>query len=124
VNLLDRAYALLASAERLGNEGGVAGAAGLAFQALDLAAKALTAAIDGADAGSHRARMARVRELTQAQQSDLDFLWEIRQRDFYGDSSLGAPRDMPTEDQVREALALARSLVERIDHVLRERPRN
>ncbi len=63
--------------------------------------------------------MDRVRALIQAEQSELDFLWEIRQRDFYGDSSLGARREMPADDQVRSALALARSLVERIDRALR-----
>lgn len=62
--------------------------------------------------------MDRVRALIQAEQSELDFLWEIRQRDFYGDSSLGAGRAMPADDQVRSALALARSLVERIDRAL------
>jgi hypothetical protein len=42
--------------------------------------------------------------LIQAEQAELDFLWEIRQRDFYGDSSLGAEREIPTDDQVRSAL--------------------
>lgn len=104
----------------IGSERDVAGVAGLAFQALDLASKALTEVIDGTDPGTHRARMHRVRELVQADQSELDFLWFIRQRDFYGDVSLGAPRDLPTEEQIRRALTLARALVDRIDRALHE----
>ncbi len=64
--------------------------------------------------------MSRLQALIQAEQSELDFLWEIRQRDFYGDTSLGSPREMPTAGQVRKALALARSLVDRIGQALRE----
>jgi Tfp pilus assembly PilM family ATPase len=104
----------MSSAERLGRDGEVAGVAGLAYQAIDLASKALTEAIDGADAGSHAARMQRVKEIIQADQSELAFLWEIRQRDFYGDSTLGAPRELPTAEQVQRALAVARSLIDRI----------
>lgn len=62
--------------------------------------------------------MQRVRDLVQAEQSDLDFLWEIRQRDFYGDPFTGAPRDLPTAEQVRRALALARTLIDKIEAVL------
>jgi hypothetical protein len=106
------------SAERLAGEREVAGAAGLAFQAIDLASKALTEAIDGTDAGSHRARMQRVQQIIQADQAELDFLWEVRQRDFYGDPALGAPRQLPTQEQVRTALSVARKLIDRIDQVM------
>lgn len=92
--------------------------AGLAFQAIDLASKALTEAIDGTDPGSHRARMRRVQKLIQADQADLEFLWEIRQRDFYGDVTLGAPRQLPTEEQIRSSLSLAKNLIDRIAQAL------
>jgi hypothetical protein len=62
--------------------------------------------------------MQRVRQLIQADESELNFLWEIRQRDFYGDAALGAPRELPTDEQVREALSVARKLIDRISQVL------
>jgi len=96
------------------------GVAGLAFQAVDLATKAIMEAIDGADAGSHRARMQRLTEIVVADQDDLDFLWDIRQRDFYGDPSPGRALDLPAGEQVRQALTLARSIVERIDRALHD----
>ncbi|MHB8515857.1 MAG: hypothetical protein ACYC9X_12185 [Dehalococcoidia bacterium] len=90
--------------------GDAPGATGLAFQAADLAMKALTIAIDGSDAGSHQARMRRARQLVEADPSALELLWETRQRDFYGDAMVGGDVQLPGDAQVREALAVAAAL--------------
>lgn len=105
---------MLASAIHLDAIGDAPGAAGLAFQAADLAMKALTIAIDGSDAGSHHARMQRARELLEADPAALRLLWETRQRDFYGDASAGDEMRLPSEEQVREALSVAARLIDRI----------
>ena len=62
--------------------------------------------------------MQRVRQIIQADQAELDFLWEIRQRDFYGDAALGAPRGVPSDEQVRTSLSVARKLIDRIAQAL------
>jgi len=62
--------------------------------------------------------MQRVRQITQADQAELDFLWEIRQRDFYGDAALGDPRELPTDEQVWTSLIVARKLIDRIAQAL------
>jgi HEPN domain-containing protein len=120
LTLLERAKAHLASARFLQESGpdDIAGIAGLAFQAVDLAGKVLTAEIDGEDAGSHRARMIRTQEIVRTQQGKLDFLWNIRQRDFYGDDYAGGPASTPTTAQVKRALNIASEIIERIDREL------
>ncbi|MEX2245709.1 MAG: HEPN domain-containing protein [Dehalococcoidia bacterium] len=123
LELLGRAREFLASARRLFGQGEVSGVAGLAFQALDLAAKELTDAIDGADPGSHQARMKRLQALIQADQEELGFLWNVRQRDFYGDASAGEPRDLPTRPEARRALAIAGRNIEKIARMLRPPPK-
>jgi hypothetical protein len=97
----------------------VAGMAGLAYQAIDLASKALTEAIDGSDAGSHRRRMRRTATLVDRKVESLDFLWSVRQREFYGDAEPGEERQLPTVKQIADAVVLARSILTDIEGALR-----
>lgn len=96
----------------------VAGVAGLAYQAVDLAMKVLTLEIDGSDAGGHRARMERTQQLVQVEDRQLAFLWEVRQRDFYGDVSRGGASSTPASAEVIRALDIATGIVDSIDREL------
>jgi len=118
IELLVRAWALLKAAQSLAAEEDIAGSAGLAYQAADLASKALAQAIDGSDPGSHRGRMRRAQQLLNTHTDKLDFLWELRQKDFYGDVSLGGAPGTPSNDEVREALSIVQEILSEIDHVL------
>lgn len=118
--LLERAKQLLTSAEFLHEEYGddVAGAAGLAFQAIDLASKTLTEQIDGADAGGHQARMKRVQKIIRVRQTDLRAAWRARQRDFYGNTVIGGEAEPLSREEVVRTLSVAREIVRQIDEVL------
>lgn len=91
------------------------GAAGLAFQASDLATKVLLMKVDGADIWAHAAKEARIAELLPVTQRDLRFLHKVRQLDFYADESAGAPFAQPTIDEIRRAVTIARDVVNAVD---------
>lgn len=118
VAALGRAWELLAAAESLVRDDNLTGAAGLAYQAFDLAAKALTQAIDGADPGTHRGRMRRAERLLTKHTEKLDFLWEVRQKDFYGDVTPGGVQELPEPAQVAAALRIVREILQEIDGAL------
>jgi hypothetical protein len=111
-DVLDRARALMRTAEALD---GAPGAAGLAFQASDLAAKVLLMKVDGADIWAHAAKEERIGELLPVKSNDLRFLHKVRQLDFYADPSAGSPFSLPEPDQVRRAVSIARDVVNAVD---------
>lgn len=115
---LTRGWELFAAAESLVRDENVTGAAGLAYQAFDLAAKALTKAIDGADPGSHRGRMQRAERLLTRHADKLNFLWQIRQKDFYGDVTPGGVEELPQVADVEEALRIVKDILQEIDGAL------
>lgn len=120
LDALRRARELFSAAQSLASQRNLTGAAGLAYQAFDLAAKALAQALDGADPGSHRSRMLRAqRELTR-HEDKLVFLWEIRQKDFYGDVRPGGRQGVPTEEEVADAIAIVGDILEDIEKVLHQ----
>ena len=118
LELLTRAWDLLRSAQSLVRDGNVTGSAGLAYQAFDLAAKALTQASNGNDAGGHHRRMRRAQRLLTTHADRLDFLWELRQRDFYGDVRPGAGQELPKPEEVEEAVTIVEAILTEIDQAL------
>jgi hypothetical protein len=111
-DVLERARAIMRAAEAMD---GVPGAAGLAYQAADLATKVLLVKVDGADIWAHAAREERVAELLPVSATDLRFLHKIRQLDFYADPSAGSPFAVPTAEQVQRAITIARDVVNAVD---------
>jgi len=122
--LLGRSKEILSSARFLHDErpDDISGVAGLAHQAVDLAMKVLATEIDGTDAGGHRARMRRTQQIVQTKDRQLSFLWDVRQRDFYGDTRPGGALDLPTGDQIAKALNVDRDIIDRIDEQLHRPP--
>jgi hypothetical protein len=117
-DVLDRARAMLRTAEIME---GAPGAAGLAYQASDLASKVLLMKLDGADIWAHAAKEERLAELLPVDAADLRFLHKVRQLDFYADPSAGAPFALPTADQVQRAATIARQVVDAVEVKLRGR---
>jgi hypothetical protein len=91
------------------------GAAGLAYQASDLATKVLLMKTNGADIWAHAAKEERIAELLPVTARDLRALHKIRQLDFYADASAGAPLAQPTSEEVRRAIGIARDVVNAVD---------
>jgi HEPN domain-containing protein len=112
-DVIARARSLMALAESVGR--GMPGAAGLAYQAADLASKVLLVKTDGADIWSHGDREQRLSELLGIDAADLRFLHETRQLDFYADRRAGGPMELPVPDDCIRAVAIARRVVDAID---------
>ena len=89
---IERAKVLLASARDLYQQGDLAGVAGLAYQAFESSMIALTEEVNGADPGSHAARRSRAKVLLSSHHEKIDFLWEVRNVDFYGNPQLNQPK--------------------------------
>jgi hypothetical protein len=119
--LLERAWALFRAATTLRDADDLTGAAGLAYQAFDLGSKALAHAIDGAAPGTHRGRMRRAEQLLTRHTEKFDFLWRVRQKDFYGDVTPGGRAETPSDEEIREALAVVDDVLREIDRVLHDR---
>jgi hypothetical protein len=111
-DVLDRARAMIRAAESMD---AAPGAAGLAYQASDLATKVLLTKVDGADIWAHAAREERVAELLPVTAADQRFLHKVRQLDFYADPSAGAPFALPTPEQVQRAVTIAREVINAVD---------
>lgn len=118
-DVLDRARSLMAVAESI--EPGKPGAAGIAYQAADLASKVLLVKIDGADIWSHSDREQRLSELLQIDAADLRFLHETRQLDFYADRGFASrgPMELPALDDCIRAVTIARRAVDAVEGYLR-----
>jgi len=119
---LIRAERLLHSARTLLAQGDMAGVAGLAYQAFESALIALTLEKDGANSGHHAARRQRAKELLRQHRDQIDFLWEIRNVDFYGNPRPFEPKRAPTReeieravDTVEEIIAEVKTMVEKSD---------
>ena len=113
-----RAERLLRSARELFDHGDLAGVAGLAYQAFEAAMIALTININGSDAGSHSARRERAKELLGPDRDKIDFLWEVRNIDFYGNPKLNSPKRDLVEEEVKEALDTVERIIEKTKDML------
>jgi len=65
---------------------------------------ALTEEVNGADPGSHAARRSRAKDLLRSHQDNIDFLWEVRNVDCYGNPQLNQPKCELRKEEVGEAL--------------------
>ncbi|NYZ77214.1 hypothetical protein H0O02_02770 [Candidatus Micrarchaeota archaeon] len=91
---IKRAKALLDSAETLYNEGDLAGVSGLAYQALESAIIAFNKIVKGKDVASHQFRMETAKRIFSGYSEKLDFLWEMRNIDFYGNVKPGIDAEL------------------------------
>jgi len=114
---IKRANALLDSAETLFNEGDLAGVSGLAYQALESAVIAFNKIVKGKDVASHRFRMETAKKFFSEYSEKLDFLWEMRNIDFYGNVKPGIDAELKKE-KVKEALETVREIVGKIESML------
>jgi HEPN domain-containing protein len=87
------------------------GAAGLAYQAADLAVKGLLLSVDGNDIWAHGARNVRAGGLLGIDPADLAFLHRARQLDFYGDATSGGALEEPSDEDCRKAVTIAQRVV-------------
>jgi len=118
---IERAEVLLASARDLHQQGDLAGVAGLAYQAFESAVIALTEEVNGADPGSHAARRSRAKELLSSHQEKIDFLWEVRNVDFYGNPQINQPKRELNKAEVGEALDTVETIIGEFKNILSSR---
>jgi len=124
---VDRARAMLALAESV--DASAPGAAGLAYQAANLALKILMIEVDGTVPWAHDAWARRGSELTGVAADDLLFIHRVRQLDFYADAAApppgqtgwGAMLEAPSVDDRRRAATIARRLFDAVDLALAAR---
>jgi hypothetical protein len=91
------------------------GAAGLAYQAANLAIKAVLLAADGADVWLRGDRHRRVSELLGSAAADVDFLHRVRQLDFYADAARGEDVTLPSPEDCRGAVVIAGEVLRAAD---------
>ncbi len=118
--VLDRTLSMMALAESV--EATTPGAAGLAYQAAELAVKAVLIELDGSDPWSDEQRYQRAYELLGIDPADLRFMHTVRLRDFYahatrmttdsGAVAYGLPLELPSEGDAQRCVQLARRVVD------------
>lgn len=100
------------------------GAAGLAYQAAELAVHVMLMKLDGYDPWDDDKRYQRASELLGMSQADIAFLHQVRMRDFYAnaarvetDSGIGwgPPLEAPDDDDCRRCVVTARRVVDAVD---------
>ena len=109
--LLRRSLGMMASAESMP---GAPGAAGLAYQAANLAMRALLVEVDGTDIWQYEKKNERVAELLDIPASDIALIHHVRQLDFYGDTGFGGETALPTAEECDRALKLARRVIDAV----------
>ena len=117
---IERAKALLKSAEKLYAEGDLAGVAGLAYQAFESAVIAFNKTVKGKDIASHGYRMETAKKIYSEHVHDIDFLWELRNIDFYGNIRPGFDAELRKE-KVSKALETVKEIIEKTEALVRSR---
>lgn len=115
---IKRAKDLLKSARDLYEKGDYAGVAGLSYAAFESATIALTTRLNGKDYPSHNKRRKRAKTLLKKHQDKIDFLWEIRNIDFYGNIKLGHEKREISSDEVMESLNTVEEIIQEIENML------
>jgi HEPN domain-containing protein len=108
---MERAKKLLKSAKDLLRAKDVSGVAGLAYQAFESAAIALLKIKNGYDQKSHYGRRNRAKELLTEFRDNIDYLWDIRNIDFYGNISLGSEEEEIDMKKVEESLQVVENII-------------
>lgn len=117
---MNRAQNLLRSAKDLYEQGDLAGVAGLAYAAFESATMALTNKVNGKDHQNHRLRMERIKSLLSEYEHQIDFLWEVRNIDFYGNVKIGSPKREISSREVQEGLDLVERIIKEIEEMLKD----
>ena len=117
---LDRARNLLKSARELYEHGEVYGVAGLAYQAFESATTSMLKAINGKDQHSHEGRRKRAKELLRKYRGKIDFIWEARNIDFYGNIRLSEDKREITRQEVKESIVLIEKMIGEVEKLLSE----
>lgn len=118
---MDRAKNLLKSAEDLHERGDMAGVAGLAYAAFESAIMSLTDKINGKDYHSHRLRKERAKEMLTKHEDKMDFLWEVRNIDFYGNVKLGSSKREISPQEVEDGLKCVKEIIVEIEKIINEK---
>jgi hypothetical protein len=79
---------------------------------------ALTIEKDGANAGGHAARRQRAKVLLSHHRDKIDFLWEVRNVDFYGNPQPFQPKREVTRAEVEEALETVDAIIQEVKRIL------
>jgi HEPN domain-containing protein len=99
------------------------GAAGLAYQAAELAVHVMMMELDGYDPWDDGKRYQRASEVLGISQRDIAFLHQVRMGDFYAnaarvdtDSGIGwgPPLEAPDDDDCRRCVLTARRVVDAV----------
>jgi hypothetical protein len=117
---MERAKNLLKSAEDLHEQGDMAGVAGLAYAAFESAIMSLTDKINGKDYHSHRLRKERAKEMLGKHENKMDFLWEVRNIDFYGNVKLGSSKREIFPQEVENGLKCVKEIIAEIEKIINE----
>jgi HEPN domain-containing protein len=120
--VLERTRPMLALAESV--DPTTPGAAGLAYQAAELALHVMLMELDGADPWDDNLRYRHAGEVLGIDLGDMVFVHEIRLRDFYahatrmtatdGTPAWGPPLEVPDADDCRRCVAIARRVVDAV----------
>lgn len=116
--MLKRAKQLLKSAVELYDMGDFHGVAGLAYQAFECAIIALNRSKNGKDVPSHVYRRKKAEEKIESCKDKLDFLWEARNIDFYGNANPNEELKELTPKQIEECLLVVSAIVKEVEELL------
>lgn len=118
---MERAKNLLNSAEDLYESGDLAGVAGLAYAAFESSIMALTEKMNGKDYYSHSLRKERAKSMLTQYEDKVDFLWEVRNIDFYGNVKLGSQKREISREEVRDGLKSVKEIIKEIERIINEK---
>jgi len=108
----------------------VPGAAGLAYQAAELAVHVMLMEIDGSDPWDDRTRYRRASELLGIAEGDFAFLHQVRMQDFYANAAhvqteagraWGPPLEVPAADDCLRCVLTARRVVDAVHAAIASR---
>lgn len=109
-----RAEKLLEGAKLLYQQGDFYGVAGLACQALESAIIGLTNKIGEVNGGTHQERLERAKKLLKSGQDKIDFLWDARNIDFYGNVRRYESKRELTPSEVKEVIQIVEEIINKI----------
>ncbi len=118
---LERTRPMMAMAESV--DAATPGAAGLAYQAAELAVHVMMMEIDGYDPWDDGKRYRRASEILDIAQTDFAFLRQVRMRDFYANAARvdtesgigwGPPLESPDDEDCRRCVVTARRVVDAV----------
>ena len=129
--VLDRTLPMMSLAESV--DADTPGAAGLAYQAAELAVHILMMKVDGVDPWDDEKRYRRASEILNLSRHavDLSFMHRVRLRDFYGNAASvtteagtgwGPPLEVPTADDCRRCVIMARRVVNAVQAKFSDAP--